>query len=158
MNDGRWTQNGGRPYGGRPYGGRPYDARQQRPAPPQMIVAQKLPNNYVDEAETVMRSQARTISTSKLRSWMSICSDIYNTERRRTEAELAPESGMKLTNLRVRIVYDVGRDDSLRGFVETSKLLNYLKGIGNSREEMMKCARYMEALVAYHKYFGGKES
>lgn len=123
-----------------------------------MIDAQKLPSNYVDEAETIMRSKAGAISTSKLRSWMSICSDIYNTERCRTEAELAPESGMKLTNLRVRIVYDVGRDNSLRGFVETSKLLNYLKGIGNSHEEMMKFARYMEALVAYHKYFVGKES
>ena len=33
----------------------------------------------------------------------------------------------------------------------------FIKGIGNSRAEFIRFARYMEALVAYHRFFGGKD-
>ena len=34
-------------------------------------------------------------------------------------------------------------------------VIEYLKDIGSSREKFIKYARYVEALVAYHRYFGG---
>ena len=60
--------------------------------------------------------------------------------------------------LYVRIVYDAGREQAVTTFLETTKLLNYIKGIGNSRAEMIRFAHYMEALVAYHRFMGGKEN
>lgn len=117
-----------------------------------------IPANYVDLAETLMSANSKNITTSKLRNWFSIANDIYNVESRSSEITMKPESCTKLLNLRVRIVYDAGKDFKIKDFVNNANLLSYIKGIGNSREQMIRFAHYMEALVAYHKYFGGKEA
>lgn len=122
--------------------------------------AEKLPPDYVDQAECTMRdlSQDRTrLTTSKIRNILSRISDIYNVEVDRAEDTLLPESESSLQMARVRIAYECGREESVKKFVERSKLLNYIKGIGNSRAEFIRFARYMEALVAYHRFFGGKD-
>ena len=41
--------------------------------------------------------------------------------------------------------------------VGAAELIPYLKDIGTSREKLMNYFHYMEALVAYHKFYGGKE-
>ena len=38
------------------------------------------------------------------------------------------------------------------------ELLEYLKGVGDSREAMIQFAHYVEALVAYHRYLGGRDN
>lgn len=129
----------------------------------------KLPENYVDEAEKVMRESVmdrrgntipvyRLITTTKLRGFLMLANDIYNAENLRTEAELSSESKLKLMRLRVRVVYDAGRERDVKNFVEKAKLLEYLKGVGDSREAMIHFAHYMEALVAYHRYLGGSDN
>ena len=81
-----------------------------------------------------------------------------NKESLRKEEVLSPDSQLKLMRLRVRIVYDAGRENDVRSFVERAKLLEYIKGSGSSRAEMIRFAHYMEALVAYHRFMGGKEN
>ena len=70
----------------------------------------------------------------------------------------AQSAEIKLMRLRVRMVYDAGRERDVKDFVEQAKLLEYLKGVGDSREEMIRFAHYMEALVAYHRYLGGRDN
>mgnify|MGYP004641366413 CR=1 FL=1 len=121
----------------------------------------KLPENYVDEAEKVMRAlfeNRSRITTTKLRGFLTLANDIYNAENLRTETELSSESRLKLMRLRVRVVYDAGRERDVKDFVEKAKLLEYLKGVGDSREAMIHFAHYMEALVAYHRYLGGRDN
>lgn len=121
----------------------------------------KLPENYVDEAEKVMRAlfeNRSRITTTKLRGFLTLVNDIYNAENLRTETELSSESRLKLMRLRVRVVYDAGRERDVKDFVEKAKLLEYLKGVGDSREAMIHFAHYMEALVAYHRYLGGRDN
>lgn len=121
----------------------------------------KLPENYVDEAEKVMRAlfeNRSRITTTKLRGFLTLVNDIYNAENLRTEMELSSESKLKLMRLRVRVVYDAGRERDVKNFVEKAKLLEYLKGVGDSREAMIQFAHYMEALVAYHRYLGGSDN
>lgn len=127
-------------------------------APAAPVVAKAIPENYVDLAETLMSANSKSITTSKLRNWFSIANDIYNVESRSSEITMKPESCTKLLNLRVRIVYDAGKDSKIKDFVTSANLLSYIKGIGSSREQMIRFAQYMEALVAYHKYFGGREA
>ena len=127
-------------------------------APAAPVVAKAIPENYVDLAETLMSANSRSITTSKLRNWFSIANDIYNVESRSSEIGLKPESCTKLLNLRVRIVYDAGKDSKIKDLVTSANLLSYIKGIGESREQMIRFTHYMEALVAYHKYFGGREA
>ena len=127
---------------------------------PEPVKPKKLPVNYVDEAERVMSElkAKRGITTSKIRAIYALVADIYNVENLRSEAELLEESQLKLMRLRVRIIYDAGREQAVRAFVEKAQLLEYIKGIGKSRTEMIQFAHYMEALVAYHRYYGGRET
>lgn len=120
-----------------------------------------IPEDYVDAAERVMRAlfaNRSRITTTKMCGFLTLVNDIYNVENLRTEAKLSAESKLKLMRLRVRMVYDAGRERDVKDFVEQAKLLEYLKGVGDSREEMIRFAHYMEALVAYHRYLGGRDN
>ena len=132
---------------------------QQKELPPE-ITPKKVPEDYVDEAERIMRSlmsQPKKVTTSKIRNLLSLVTDIYNTENIRTEEKLLPESIVKLNLMQVRVAYECGRDDTVKRFVARTNLLEYLKGISTDRADLIRFAHYMEALVAFHRYFGGKE-
>ena len=132
-----------------------------RPAPPPEIRPEPLPKDYVDQAEKIMgeiKQQGQKITTSKIRNLLSLVSDIYNVEKLRTaEDELLPDSAAKLGMMRMRTAYEAGRDSAVKNFVEQAKLLQYIKGIGLDRYAFLDFAHYMEALVAYHRYYGGKD-
>ena len=173
-----WNDNG-RSYGGGSYnnsrsgysnsyngnrsGSSSYNSRSsygpQKELPPE-ITPKKVPEDYVDEAERIMRSlmsQPKKVTTSKIRNLLSLVTDIYNEENIRTEEKLRPESVVKLNLMRVRVAYECGRDDTVKSFVAQTNLLEYLKGISTDRADLIRFAHYMEALVAFHRYFGGKE-
>lgn len=119
------------------------------------IQAEKVPDDYIDRADAIMRS---VITTSKIRNLLSLVSGIYDAERLRTEPELTKESIAGIGMMRIRTACEAGRDPATKVFVEKAHLLQYLKGIGTNRETLIAFAHYMEALVAYHRYYGGKEA
>lgn len=165
-----WNDNGRGSYGGggynnnrsgysNSYNGNRSSYGQQKELPPE-ITPKKVPEDYVDEAERIMRSLmsgGKTVTTSKIRNLLSLVTDIYNEENIRTEEKLRPESVVKLNLMRVRVAYECGRDDTVKSFVVRTNLLEYLKGISTDRADLIRFAHYMEALVAFHRYFGGKE-
>lgn len=150
----------------------------QKALPPETI-PRKVPENYVDEAERIMRaliSSGTTVTTSKIRNLLSLVTDIYNDESIRTEDKLKPDSVVKLNLMRVRVAYEYGRDTGesksrnkeegsgketvypMREFITQAHLREYLKGISTDRADLIRFAHYMEALVAFHRYLGGKEN
>ena len=62
----------------------------------------------------------------------------------------------RVSYLTVRFYYEAGRDEKVKSFIETAKLLPFLKGI-KTRKQYIQYYQYMEALVAFHKYHGGKD-
>ena len=153
-------------YNGNRSGSGSYNSRssygQQNELPPE-ITPKKVPEDYVDEAERIMRSlmsQPKKVTTSKIRNLLSLVTDIYTEENIRTEEKLRPESVVKLNLMRVRVAYECGRDnrdDTVKTFVRQTNLLEYLKGISDDRADLIRFAHYMEALVAFHCYFSSKE-
>ena len=142
----------------------------QKALPPETIPRQ-VPENYVDEAERIMRvliSSGTTVTTSKIRNLLSLVTDIYNDESIRTEDKLKPDSVVKLNLMRVRVAYEYGRDNGesvgkdkvypMKEFITQAHLREYLKGISTDRADLIRFAHYMEALVAFHRYLGGKEN
>lgn len=142
----------------------------QKALPPETI-PRKVPENYVDEAERIMRaliSSGTTVTTSKIRNLLSLVTDIYNDESIRTEDKLKPDSVVKLNLMRVRVAYEYGRDNGesvgkdkvypMKEFISQAHLREYLKGISTDRADLIRFAHYMEALVAFHRYLGGKEN
>jgi len=119
----------------------------------------ELPQDYVEKAEQVMKGQNYGISTSKIRSFLSIANDIYTSESKSKDENLKKDSIEKLNMMRVRIIYEAGRyKDDVKPFVEDSKLINYIKSIGTSRKKFINFFRYLEALVAYHRFFNERDN
>lgn len=122
------------------------------------VLPMAIPEDYLDQAEKLMGENTSLITTSKIRRLFSLVMEIYNEETLSTKKDLSRESVSSIGMMRVRFAYECGRDKKVKEFVEKAHLMNYLKGIGSSREEFIKFAQYMEALVAYHKFFGGREN
>ena len=59
--------------------------------------------------------------------------------------------------LRVSISYQAGREKLVREFVEKADLLNMVKDINGDIKAFEKFCNYVEALVAFHKFYGGQD-
>ena len=120
---------------------------------------------YVEDAEKVFKdwysTRDKKITTSKIRGLLSGMSDIYNDVVRVEGEELPQDIVDHIQYLKVQFVYEYGRDDkkdgSVRRFINESKILNKIDQIGTSKKKFIEMERYMEALVAYHRFYGGKD-
>jgi CRISPR-associated protein Csm2 len=131
-----------------------YTHRPYQPGEPK-----EVPEDFVTAAENLMRGKGKSnLTTTKLRNILSMASDIYNVENNRKEEHLAEENKTALRKMHVRIVYEAGRDRDVRNFVVQSHLINYIKYIEGSwsRKLFIRFENYLEALVAFHRFFGGK--
>ena len=125
--------------------------------------------NYVEEAENVIKKLSskknpRTgksesmVTTSKLRNLLSMTSDIYNEVLEKSEDKLDSELTGRIEYLRVRFVYEAGREPKVKDLVNEAKILETLKEINGSRKNYILFSRYMESLVAFHRFYGGKDN
>ena len=120
---------------------------------------------YVEDAEKVFKdwysTRDKKITTSKIRGLLSGMSDIYNDVVRVEGEELPQDIVDRIQYLKVQFVYEYCRDDkkygSVRRFINESKILNKIDQIGTSKKKFIEMERYMEALVAYHRFYGGKD-
>lgn len=123
--------------------------------------------NYVDLAEDVIKSLITTnrrgeevilLTTSKIRGILSMVSSIYNDISRETDPKLSSEEIERLQYFKMRLAYEAGREPKNVGtFVKNAALRKQIDFIGDSREQCLIFCKYMESLVAYHKYYGGKD-
>ena len=127
--------------------------------------------NYVEKAEKAIKSlktefkdkKGRTMSmltTSQIRNLLAVSADIYNeimNDAAEAGDKLSTELCGRINYLKVRFIYEAGRDIKVRNFVEIAELLKILDSVQGSRKKYLLFSRYMEALVAFHRYYGGKD-
>ncbi len=119
--------------------------------------------NYVDQAEKIisnLRDEKGKIKliTSKIRNILSMVSELYNDAQRFREKELSDEMASRVQYLKMRVAYEAGRDGTVRKFVTKANLLEEIGKIGRDKDRLIVFCHYMEALVAYHRYYGGREN
>ena len=171
--DNRNNRNNG--YGGNRNNDRRYQDKNKKEDGQNNSSKKKLPDKFsqvvqegnldLDVIDEVMKDYMKnqyTITTTKLRNIMSMISEIYNFESRSKEEKLSADSIAKLQRLRIRIVYEYGRKETnkeFEPFCDTFKILEYLVQISKDykRADFLGYAMFFEALVAYHRYHGGKE-
>lgn len=130
------------------------------------ISPKSLPKTYVDDADEYMQANSRFITTSKLRNILTLFTSAYNRELvasyqniNNQDAKLSPATEKELLAARIRIVYECGREPkSVGNFVRNTNILSYLKGLNGNQAYFLEFYHYLEALVAYHKFHGGKEN
>ena len=126
-----------------------------------------MEGNYVERAEEVIKSLVKEdkngnkkidLTTSKIRNILSMVSDLYNDTQRLKGEKLSDELYMRTQYLKMRLAYEAGRDKITKDFIEKAKLMKEIDNIAKSRTALLNFCHYVEALVAYHKYYGGKEN
>ena len=125
--------------------------------------------NYVERAENVVKSlyldergkknRKGMITTSQIRNLLSGISDIFNDVVILDEGSQLPADIVDRVNyLKVQFVYESGRHGgALKNFIDKAGLIKEIENAAASKEAFIKMERYMEALVAYHKYYGGED-
>lgn len=126
--------------------------------------------NYVDKAEKAIlslrdkaeqqqrgRGEPKIVTTSKIRNLLAMTADIYNQVMICQNDKLSDDLKGRIEYLRVRFMYECGREPLVKNFVKEADVLPILKEINGSKKNYILFSRYMEALIAFHKYYGGKD-
>lgn len=119
--------------------------------------------NFVDKAKEAVDSlrnekddrgrAINIVSTSQIRNLLAMTADIYNEVMLLREEILDERIKGRIAYLRVRCLYESGRDrnEPVKVFVKNSKLLDILPTI-ETKKDYILFSHYMEALVAWRKY------
>ncbi len=120
--------------------------------------------NYSDVAQNVIKTLSQPnkygriniISTSQLRNILTMSADIYN-QVVPLEKDLTDEINSRIEYLRVRCFYEAGRERLVKDFMKCSKIPEILREINGEKKNFILFNHYLEALVAFRKYYGGKD-
>lgn len=102
------------------------------------------------------------VTTSQIRKFLTAVNvvrnkvDLYKAKNKGAEA-LSKELTAEIKFLKVNLLYQAGRTEAVKQFMTVSKLDIIIDGIGDSLARFVKFTKYVEALVAYHKFLGGKD-
>ncbi|WP_415588892.1 type III-A CRISPR-associated protein Csm2 [Liquorilactobacillus ghanensis] len=122
-------------------------------------------NSYVQEAENVileMKSKnfkcgrkQDELTNSQLRNLLSLTSTIYDEVLSQGFESITD----RLAYLRIQFVYQSGRNEAVKKLVELADILNILAEVQDKKSKalLIRFCHYMEALVAYFKFYGGKD-
>ena len=113
--------------------------------------AEKLMSDYMGQRKGSRDSNKLT--TTKLRSIYSLVTNIYVQVNTPEEYE---QHRPDIQYLKVRMAYEAGREPSVKAFLEKTHLMKLVDAIESFEQFRLYC-RYAESLVAYFKFFGGKD-
>lgn len=111
-------------------------------------VAEILIKQYMDETPS-----GRRVTMTKLRSVYSLIANVYT---RVTDEESFERDKADIQYIRVRMAYAAGRDQAVKAFLDKTRLMEALKEVMTYDQFKLYC-RYAESIVAYFKYYGGKD-
>lgn len=97
------------------------------------------------------------VTTSKIRNLLAMVADIYNEVLNVKDEKLTSEVIERINYMKLRFYYEAGREPAVKRLLETARVFVVIDGIGNSRKNYILFSRYIEALVAFRKYYGGRD-
>ena len=114
---------------------------------------------YFEKPFTDKRGYSANITSSKIRSILEMVNKIYNNVFFMSGSELSKNHLSDIAYLKVKLAYECGRDKSVEDFIKRSCIMNPITHIinGKRKDDFLLYCRYVESLVAYFKYYGGKD-
>lgn len=143
--------------------------------PPHNSVQKKMPiflnqsEDYVSIAEKQIKSLGRpskqlpgklyfgNLTTSKIRNILSLANKIYN-EVILLNGELPQNIVNDIRYMKIRLVYEAGREPDVMKFCKVTEIIDAVDFIDNSRDYFLRYSKYLEALVAYHRYYSDRDN
>ncbi len=119
--------------------------------------------NYLDLAEKVIKKviernernkrNYKIITTTQLRNILQYLSLLDNKLLTTSDSKKNALIKKELTYFKLRLVYAAGRDFEVKSFITDSNLIKYVQAAQTSFKEFKLYHHYLEALVAYHKFY-----
>ncbi len=148
-----------------------YNQQQRQAAPAPRININLAAFDVVAEAEKAMRSlqyldkkgNAKIdVTTSQIRKFLTAVNVVRNRvdlfkAKNIGASKLSDELVAEIKFLKVNLLYQAGREKTVKTFMEKTRLDSIIDSIGAESENFVKFTKYVEALVAYHKFLGGKD-
>ncbi len=126
----------------------------------------------VDLAQSVMKKLSNAtdkwgkpsmVTTSQLRRFLTAVNTVtgkveqYQNETGE-QGKLSADLAAQVKFLKVKLAYQVGRQGKkVDDFATEADLMAAIDSIGSDAKKYEEFARYVEALVAFHKFYGGKD-
>lgn len=100
------------------------------------------------------------ITRTKIRAILDLVNKVYNRVMYLDSETLTSEQVADIAYIKVKIAYEAGRDAGVKDFIEATGLMKPINSILNRKQkaDFLLYARYVESLVAYFKYYGGKDN
>ncbi len=128
-------------------------------------------NQIVDRAEEVMRTLSQSkkmVTTSQIRKFLTAVNTVkekismHRMNNKEEDDSLPVSLQAQIKYLKVKLAYQIGRNKGKYGnpveeFEKEAGLMKWIDEIKGSAKEYDKFSNYIEALVAYHKFYGGKD-
>lgn len=120
--------------------------------------------NFADMAEKVIKAikaseeEKNIVTSTQLRQFVPLINQIIFDNKGRTGSLSANELG-QVQYLKTRFVYAAGRDDKVKTFLLKADILAFIDTMIQRRqkEDVDIFAKYYESLIAFHKFYGGKD-
>lgn len=114
--------------------------------------------NFADKAEEYVKKfmadpAASQLTTTKLRGIYGLITNVYS---RVNDAADFEKRRSDLQYIKVRMAYEAGRDKAVDRFLKVSHLMDAVSRVQTYEQFLVYC-RFAESLVAYFKFYGGKE-
>lgn len=113
-----------------------------------------IKNKY---GEYMWKKEFAGLTTSKIRNLLSLTNALYNQALHIRGDVLSEDIIHDIQYLKMRFAYESGRERAVEKFVKAAHIMECLNEIGDSKDELLLFCNYMESLVAYHKYYGGRD-
>lgn len=122
--------------------------------------------NYVDCADQVMRSmnqeaengrRSPKLTTSKIRNLLAMTADLYNDAKHYSGNKLDGDMISRIQYLKMHFAYEAGREKAVKNLMIKADIMRIIDQIGSDKDQLILFCHYMEALVAYHRYYGGQD-
>jgi CRISPR-associated protein Csm2 len=102
------------------------------------------------------------LKTNQIRKFLTAVNAITNKvnvykAKHLNATELPDELAGEIQFLKVKAAYQAGRERSVKDFMKQSHMKQHIEAVGTSIAKYEAFAHYVEALVAYHKFYGGKD-
>jgi len=69
--------------------------------------------------------------------------------------QLPPDIVDEIEYLKIKLIYQSGRERKVKDFMQLAELEKRIDSIGNSKKKFEEFNRFIEGIVAYHKFEGG---
>lgn len=110
--------------------------------------------NYADVAKDIMQKyEKRDLTTSKLRGMYGQVMNVYTAINAPDEFDAHKGD---IQYLKVKLAYEAGRERSVKAFLDGTRLMSLLDHVVDYDSFILYC-RYAESLVAYFKFYGGRD-